>query len=128
MKHMVDLLSERHGDEGMGPRACQVRSLPIRKEDEVTVVRGGHKNQDGKVTQVSERGILPVFSDVFWMLLSREIGGRIGTCIAKVNRRLSDEHDTALTRRHVVVVVRSIRSGHDWGRGWKRMWKSRQDA
>nr|QAA11205.1 ribosomal protein L26 [Eustigmatophyceae sp. Mont 10/10-1w] len=30
----------------------KVRSMPIRKEDEVTVVRGRHKNSDGKVTQV----------------------------------------------------------------------------
>ena len=30
----------------------QVRSLPIRKDDEVQVVRGTYKNRDGKVTQV----------------------------------------------------------------------------
>nr|QAA11219.1 ribosomal protein L26 [Trachydiscus minutus] len=30
----------------------KVRSIPIRKEDEVTVVRGSFKNRDGKVTQV----------------------------------------------------------------------------
>jgi len=29
-----------------------VRSLPIRKDDEVQVVRGTFKNRDGKVTQV----------------------------------------------------------------------------
>lgn len=30
-----------------------VRSVPIRKDDEVTIVRGGeHKNRDGKVIQV----------------------------------------------------------------------------
>eukprot|EP00697_Spironema_sp_BW2_P008815 gnl/Spiro4/23537_TR11629_c0_g1_i1.p1 gnl/Spiro4/23537_TR11629_c0_g1~~gnl/Spiro4/23537_TR11629_c0_g1_i1.p1 ORF type:complete len:169 (-),score=68.77 gnl/Spiro4/23537_TR11629_c0_g1_i1:98-544(-) len=29
-----------------------VRSLPIRKDDEVQVVRGTYKNRDGKVTQV----------------------------------------------------------------------------
>jgi hypothetical protein len=36
-------------------RCCclvQVRSLPIRKDDEVQVVRGTYKNRDGKVTQV----------------------------------------------------------------------------
>jgi len=32
-----------------------VRSLPIRKEDEVQVVRGTFKNRDGKVTQVYRR-------------------------------------------------------------------------
>jgi ribosomal protein uL24 len=30
----------------------QVRSLPIRKDDEVTVVRGTYKNREGKVTAV----------------------------------------------------------------------------
>nr|QAA11207.1 ribosomal protein L26 [Eustigmatophyceae sp. Chic 10/23 P-6w] len=30
----------------------KVRSIPIRKEDEVTVVRGSFKNRDGKVIQV----------------------------------------------------------------------------
>jgi len=29
-----------------------VRSMPIRKDDEVQVVRGTYKNRDGKVTQV----------------------------------------------------------------------------
>eukprot|EP00310_Coccolithus_braarudii_P018565 CAMPEP_0183352372 /NCGR_PEP_ID=MMETSP0164_2-20130417/29401_1 /TAXON_ID=221442 /ORGANISM="Coccolithus pelagicus ssp braarudi, Strain PLY182g" /LENGTH=143 /DNA_ID=CAMNT_0025524787 /DNA_START=26 /DNA_END=457 /DNA_ORIENTATION=+ len=29
-----------------------VRSVPIRKDDEVQVVRGNYKNRDGKVTQV----------------------------------------------------------------------------
>lgn len=33
----------------------QVRSVPIRKEDEVQVVRGSFKNRDGKVTQVYRR-------------------------------------------------------------------------
>jgi len=32
-----------------------VRSVPIRKEDEVQVVRGTFKNRDGKVTQVYRR-------------------------------------------------------------------------
>nr|QAA11218.1 ribosomal protein L26 [Pseudellipsoidion edaphicum] len=30
----------------------KVRSLPIRKDDEVTVVRGAYKNREGKVTAV----------------------------------------------------------------------------
>lgn len=30
----------------------QVRSIPIRKDDEVTVVRGSHKNREGRVTSV----------------------------------------------------------------------------
>nr|QAA11204.1 ribosomal protein L26 [Characiopsis acuta] len=30
----------------------KVRSIPIRKDDEVTVVRGTYKNRDGKVVQV----------------------------------------------------------------------------
>ena len=29
-----------------------VRSVPIRKDDEVQVVRGTYKNREGKVTQV----------------------------------------------------------------------------
>jgi ribosomal protein uL24 len=29
-----------------------VRSLPIRKDDEVTIVRGGYKNREGRVTTV----------------------------------------------------------------------------
>ena len=33
----------------------QVRSVPIRKEDEVQVVRGKFKSRDGKVTQVYRR-------------------------------------------------------------------------
>ena len=32
-----------------------VRSLPIRKEDEVRIVRGSHKGKDGKVLQVYRR-------------------------------------------------------------------------
>ena len=32
-----------------------VRSLPIRKDDEVMVVRGTYKNRDGKVTQVHRK-------------------------------------------------------------------------
>lgn len=40
-----------------GPQALtllfpQVRSIPIRKDDEVTVVRGSNKGRDGKVTSV----------------------------------------------------------------------------
>ncbi len=30
----------------------QVRSIPIRKDDEVTIVRGGFKGREGKVTSV----------------------------------------------------------------------------
>lgn len=30
----------------------QVRAVPIRKDDEIMVVRGTYKNRDGKVTQV----------------------------------------------------------------------------
>ncbi len=30
----------------------QVRSIPVRKDDEVTVVRGTNKGRDGKVTNV----------------------------------------------------------------------------
>ena len=29
-----------------------VRSMPIRKDDEVTIVRGGYKNREGRVTSV----------------------------------------------------------------------------
>lgn len=29
-----------------------MRSIPIRKDDEVTIVRGAHKGKDGKVTSV----------------------------------------------------------------------------
>ena len=32
--------------------AVQVRSIPIRKDDEVTVVRGSQKGREGKVTSV----------------------------------------------------------------------------
>jgi len=32
-----------------------VRAVPIRKDDEVLVVRGTYKNRDGKVTQVYRR-------------------------------------------------------------------------
>ncbi|RPB19613.1 ribosomal protein L24 [Terfezia boudieri ATCC MYA-4762] len=35
-------LREKHG----------VRSMPIRKDDEVSIVRGHHKGKDGKVTSV----------------------------------------------------------------------------
>jgi ribosomal protein uL24 len=30
----------------------QVRSVPVRKEDEVTVIRGTHKGREGKVSSV----------------------------------------------------------------------------
>ncbi len=33
-------------------RAIQVRSIPIRKDDEVTIVRGSNKGREGKVTSV----------------------------------------------------------------------------
>jgi large subunit ribosomal protein L26e len=32
--------------------SLQVRSLPIRKDDEVTIVRGANKDKEGKVTSV----------------------------------------------------------------------------
>lgn len=31
---------------------CQVRALPIRKDDEVTIVRGSNKGREGKITSV----------------------------------------------------------------------------
>ena len=33
----------------------QARSLPVRKDDEVKIVRGTHKGKDGKVVQVYRR-------------------------------------------------------------------------
>ncbi len=33
-------------------RSLQVRSIPIRKDDEVTIVRGTNKDKEGKVTSV----------------------------------------------------------------------------
>jgi large subunit ribosomal protein L26e len=33
-------------------RILQVRSIPIRKDDEVTIVRGSNKGREGKVTSV----------------------------------------------------------------------------
>ena len=33
-------------------RSSQVRSIPIRKDDEVTIVRGSNKGREGKVTSV----------------------------------------------------------------------------
>lgn len=35
--------------------AFQVRSVPVRKDDEVMVVRGTFKGREGKVTQVYRR-------------------------------------------------------------------------
>ena len=32
-----------------------MRSLPVRKDDEVKIVRGSHKEKDGRVTQVYRR-------------------------------------------------------------------------
>ena len=32
-----------------------VRSMPVRKDDEVSIVRGTYKNREGKVTQVYRR-------------------------------------------------------------------------
>jgi large subunit ribosomal protein L26e len=32
--------------------ACQVRSIPIRKDDEVIITRGTNKGREGKVTSV----------------------------------------------------------------------------
>lgn len=34
------------------PNSDQVRSIPIRKDDEVTIVRGSNKGREGKVTSV----------------------------------------------------------------------------
>lgn len=34
------------------PSHLQVRSIPIRKDDEVTIVRGSNKDKEGKVTSV----------------------------------------------------------------------------
>ena len=36
----------------MTDRKPQVRSIPIRKDDEVTIVRGPNKDKEGKVTSV----------------------------------------------------------------------------
>jgi len=35
---------------------AQVRSVPIRKDDEVSVVRGTYKGREGKVVQVRQAG------------------------------------------------------------------------
>jgi large subunit ribosomal protein L26e len=37
---------------GLTEILSQVRSIPIRKDDEVTIVRGTHKDKEGKVTSV----------------------------------------------------------------------------
>jgi large subunit ribosomal protein L26e len=34
------------------PNVLQVRSIPIRKDDEVLVVRGSNKGREGKITSV----------------------------------------------------------------------------
>ncbi|KAG8670170.1 hypothetical protein FPOAC1_009575 [Fusarium poae] len=34
------------------PNIIQVRSIPIRKDDEVTIVRGSNKGREGKITSV----------------------------------------------------------------------------
>jgi large subunit ribosomal protein L26e len=36
------------------------RSIPVRKDDEVLIVRGKYKGRDGKVVQVSVAGALVV--------------------------------------------------------------------
>lgn len=43
------LLRPLHGHSPLPP---QVRSVPIRKDDEVSVVRGTYKGREGKVVQV----------------------------------------------------------------------------
>jgi large subunit ribosomal protein L26e len=35
----------------------QVRSMPIRKDDEVLIVRGKNKGKEGKVVQVSQQPV-----------------------------------------------------------------------
>jgi large subunit ribosomal protein L26e len=40
------------GDKIITNHGVQVRSIPIRKDDEVTIVRGSNKGREGKVTSV----------------------------------------------------------------------------
>lgn len=40
------------GNNKAGLTTLQVRSIPIRKDDEVTVVRGTNKGREGKITSV----------------------------------------------------------------------------
>jgi large subunit ribosomal protein L26e len=41
-----------HGSISSSPNTLQVRSIPIRKDDEVIVVRGSNKGREGKITSV----------------------------------------------------------------------------
>ncbi|KAK5000367.1 60S ribosomal protein L26A [Elasticomyces elasticus] len=49
-------LREKHNTPPQNPRLTksisQVRAIPIRKDDEVTIVRGTNKGREGKVTSV----------------------------------------------------------------------------
>ena len=51
-KHNVILLRLLVGHLQLLILLPQVRAIPIRKDDEVTVVRGSNKGRDGKVTSV----------------------------------------------------------------------------
>jgi large subunit ribosomal protein L26e len=41
-----------HAGSAHHPNVLQVRSIPIRKDDEVLVVRGSNKGREGKITSV----------------------------------------------------------------------------
>lgn len=51
-KHNVRQTIRLNGCMGLLTLLTQVRSIPIRKDDEVTVVRGSNKGREGKVTSV----------------------------------------------------------------------------
>lgn len=50
MYHKFPFLPSR--SMGLTTLEQQVRSIPIRKDDEVTIVRGSNKDKEGKVTSV----------------------------------------------------------------------------
>lgn len=50
MSFLPSLISLTHRTDIPSPR--QVRSIPIRKDDEVQIVRGSNKDKEGKVTSV----------------------------------------------------------------------------
>lgn len=59
METIIRKVEEERKGSDMAQQTCndntdsQARSIPVRKDDEVLIVRGKYKGREGKVTQVS---------------------------------------------------------------------------
>lgn len=95
-------------DRLLFPDPFQVRSMPIRKDDEVTIVRGSQKGKDGKVTSVYRLKYL--------------------IHIERVTREKSNGQSVPLGIHPSKVVINKLKLDKDRERILERIGKGREQA